>query len=886
MSSSDQPPEPGNVVDPAVLAERRARRAELAEQSLQERTTAAERAVVALQGRVTETEERLAEAASERAELARRLAERERVLRGALQREYAEQRQRLEAEGELAATDRTAREELARLRRALQAAEARAAQIERDLEDAQDQVREARADRVRLAEAQEESRRAKAALAAERAAREHAMRELRAERERANAELAGLREALLARESAARDVRSQVQRLEVEMRDLRERAQAAAGTGGALVEAAADAARLRTELTGLEAERDQAVADAAAAREQLERRETALREELSLRETALREELARHDELLAARETALREELRHEANALAAREAALLDELACREAEAEALHAAVEAVRDSPAPEPEPALAGAEPGHDAAPLEAGPEAFAQEVEAVERAVGDLHERFTTPSASPPAPDTPDTAPAPGPAASSAELVDALVRIAGALRGRFETEVAAVEDRLRAEVAAEREARDGEIATMRDRLDELRDRLGALAADLHERLERESAARWAAEAELEQERGARVADRVAARDAIRAREVLEGQLAERRAGEERAREALAALREELDRATATPPQQISAESGEPTPTPVLPPVLRASPPPAGLTATPIEPVDGLISGLERAAERLRAQAEQAAKEPAAPAPPAAPPSSRPPAPEPVVPAALPAPRGGAWLARALVALHAEEPETARRLAVALLPVLARRISRAGSYDIVIEGGEAFRVRTGSGSEGVAPLGEAPVPGADLRVSGTVPALAPLLAGGASRRLEGIHAEGGRLRLWGALRAMRKPVGLAEAAKAGAALDTGLVLAALTCSIDPGWTRGHNFTVAFAVPGAAEAAWHVRVADGAPVVALPGSPPEGPTATLQAPAGALPTLLGSGPRAAEPVVTGNPHAVTLLGDWMERAQGLGG
>src|SRR3954452_24162840 len=100
---SQPPSESGNVVDPAVLASRRARRAEVSEDaSLELRLFAAERglgggagarAAAAAQGEV----------AAERDALLAQVALLESDVRGTRQREWSEQQQRLEAQGEAAA---------------------------------------------------------------------------------------------------------------------------------------------------------------------------------------------------------------------------------------------------------------------------------------------------------------------------------------------------------------------------------------------------------------------------------------------------------------------------------------------------------------------------------------------------------------------------------------------------------------------------------------------------------------------------------------------------------------------------------------------------------------------------------------------------------------
>jgi hypothetical protein len=103
----------GKLVDAAVMAERRALRAELAEETLQQRAAAAERAVVSMEARLSDAEAQLTEACAERDALAGELVERERALRSARQGEFAERMVRRELEGELAAARRAADAEIA-----------------------------------------------------------------------------------------------------------------------------------------------------------------------------------------------------------------------------------------------------------------------------------------------------------------------------------------------------------------------------------------------------------------------------------------------------------------------------------------------------------------------------------------------------------------------------------------------------------------------------------------------------------------------------------------------------------------------------------------------------------------------------------------------------
>src|SRR3954471_18039228 len=112
--SQPLPPDHGNVVDPDVLASRRARRAEVSEDA-------------GLELRLFDAERRLGEVAAERDAPRAAVEAGERDLRSTRQREWAEQQQRLEAQGEAAATRELAAGQVATLRQRLTAAEAEVA---------------------------------------------------------------------------------------------------------------------------------------------------------------------------------------------------------------------------------------------------------------------------------------------------------------------------------------------------------------------------------------------------------------------------------------------------------------------------------------------------------------------------------------------------------------------------------------------------------------------------------------------------------------------------------------------------------------------------------------------------------------------------------------
>jgi len=128
---SDSSPGPGSgrVVDPGVLAARRARRAGEAEPGPPERAQPAEGLAAALRRRLGAAESALARAGRERAALEADLRRSERELTGARQREFAEQRRRAELEEELFAVRRELESEIAGVRAAHREAEGRAEEL-------------------------------------------------------------------------------------------------------------------------------------------------------------------------------------------------------------------------------------------------------------------------------------------------------------------------------------------------------------------------------------------------------------------------------------------------------------------------------------------------------------------------------------------------------------------------------------------------------------------------------------------------------------------------------------------------------------------------------------------------------------------------------------
>jgi predicted nucleic acid-binding Zn-ribbon protein len=121
--------ETGTVVDRAALAERRARRAELAEEQTARRAADAESAINQLEAELAKLELRLDRAITERDELADRLADSASDLRAAAQRVYAEERRREEAVADEIARSESAGAQVDALREALDSATCRAVKL-------------------------------------------------------------------------------------------------------------------------------------------------------------------------------------------------------------------------------------------------------------------------------------------------------------------------------------------------------------------------------------------------------------------------------------------------------------------------------------------------------------------------------------------------------------------------------------------------------------------------------------------------------------------------------------------------------------------------------------------------------------------------------------
>ncbi|MCW2958761.1 MAG: hypothetical protein JWP18_1564, partial [Solirubrobacterales bacterium] len=480
-------PQAGSVVDPRVVAERRAHRAELSEAALRERVVDAEH-------RLVEAQRLLGGAYDQRKDLAGRLKQAERDLRAARQGEHAEAQRRVELEEDAGVARRQAEQEITALRAALVASEQRVSELEQELDRVQrtaaelqqavataqvqggptatapDGARDAAAAQLaarleevrvveeRLAAGRDELARRRGGLetrlhdtgvvagsleeriVAEREARLRAVHELENERERASAEVTLLQHELDRRMQVQEAVSQQLVELRAELAQTQARvasdAERRALAESVLTELGTTALQLRDELQSLEDERRDVERQLAAARAQVAERDTRLEEQAAY--------LTAADAAL----TALRVELDEAATALrttsgdTTHQQERLDaaERAVTQAEAQSLH------------------------------------LAQQLESERRERARMEQELRT---------------------RIAEERDAFQNTVE--QHRLATERA---------IALERAAFEAHVTTVRDGVVALRERLAGVEADVEARLQQERDARLAAEQRLEAERHGR------------------------------------------------------------------------------------------------------------------------------------------------------------------------------------------------------------------------------------------------------------------------------------------------------------------------------------------------------------------------------------------
>lgn len=377
--------------------------------------------------------------------------------------------------------------------------------------------------------------------------------------------------------------------------------------------------------------------------------------------------------------------------------------------------------------------------------------------------------------------------------------------------------------------------------------------------------------------------------------------LQHAVVERRDAEQRIAAALRRLRSDFDAAARaqTAPAPASAEQPAPERVPPEQPAPDAAPAPAAPadqpTAVPAPsrkpvPAAAVPAGeapteeapaaappaqaptidadrLEQARERLRATT--APEEPVTAAAPAT-------VPPPGLPAGPPAP----WLPTALRRLAQDDPATAGRVLLGMLPAQGLVTQRELHYDLVLAGRGCIGVDVRSDGTRVRPQD---TPRArrdvDFRVSADEAGLARLLLGrrGLRRRA---RVRGSRRRLRELRRLASEPLTLRDLGAAGALLDSALAFQLVALAIDPAQTAGQCFTIAHTpFAGGPADAW-LRIKDGENPLVLTTRPGEQLAATIRSTRGALlPLLAGIAPPPGEAAaIDGDPTPLTLLRTWI--------
>src|SRR6478672_10331417 len=229
----------------------------------------------------------------------------------------------------------------------------------------------------------------------------------------------------------------------------------------------------------------------------------------------------------------------------------------------------------------------------------------------------------------------------------------------------------------------------------------------------------------------------------------------------------------------------------------------------------------------------------------------------------------------------------------DPDLAAQLVLMSLPVAAKRIPGELTYDLTVKGWGTYRVAKHNGTATVDKQPERsdverPDPGVDFTMALDARTLAQMAAGANPARLmlEGKLRIRGKRRRALKLRAMAEgELDLAEVLRSGAEVEPDLLYRSLEYLIDPEWTKGHKFTVVYELDGDA---WQVEVRDGSRVSVATGRPNKADS-TVRLSLDTFRSLLNGEMTPTEAMqkdltsVEGQIYPVTLLGRWMERAQG---
>jgi ribonucleoside-diphosphate reductase beta chain len=238
-------------------------------------------------------------------------------------------------------------------------------------------------------------------------------------------------------------------------------------------------------------------------------------------------------------------------------------------------------------------------------------------------------------------------------------------------------------------------------------------------------------------------------------------------------------------------------------------------------------------------------------------------------------------------------RALRRMAESDPELAARLILQSLPAAAAKLPEGMSYRLELDGLGAWTVSSLGGRTRVTEV----LAGADLNGEAfAISTDAETLARVASGRNPVGPLMRGRLRLRGrrrkamALRRLDPDAGPRDLARLGHPVDADLVFRSLTYAIEPEWTRGHRFTIAYQLVGEGGGTWRVEVDDG--TVRVEKGLGENPDAIVRIRYSDWLALLSGemtppdAMRLGKTEIEGRIPPVTLLGRWIDRAEGIDG
>jgi ribonucleoside-diphosphate reductase beta chain len=240
-----------------------------------------------------------------------------------------------------------------------------------------------------------------------------------------------------------------------------------------------------------------------------------------------------------------------------------------------------------------------------------------------------------------------------------------------------------------------------------------------------------------------------------------------------------------------------------------------------------------------------------------------------------------------PRG---MSQALSRMAEKEPELAARLLVNALPAAASSVPGELDYGLEIDRVGAYRVSIADGRATIAPAVQTSNGRPQFVLRTDARTFARLAAGASPIRLmlaRRLRIDGKRRKAL-KLRRLAGDLSMRDVAQAGVDPDPDLVYRALPYALDPDWTRGQRFTIAYELDGGAGGPWYVHVDDGSVHVTteLSGAEPDskvslGHDTWLRLVRGEISP--NEAMRAQLVRVEGKMFPVTILGRWIERSEG---